>query len=199
MSKGQSRVAGGAGTQGASESQLSAAAAAAQAAVGGTAPAGAPVITEQPAAPAVKVPFQATLTLDTAAPVRGSGRRFQRNWFLKREDDLAVVTSEPSNEALGIINLTLQAPTVNQKASGIICKVAMETLTGWDYGITIWESKENAGDIMLMVGGARKIEATPEQKAAGKKDDFIRDRKLNDATTAQILSFVWSHLRPVQQ
>lgn len=150
---------------------------------------GAPVIEGQKRE---RVPFTPTLQLASMEGVKfsRSERRMKPKWYLMRDNDLAIVTDEESNPALGIVKLTLEAPTVNQKNAGIICKVSMESLTGWDYSITIWESKQNPGDIMLNTTG-RKIEKDG-------KEDWIRDRKLNDPTTAQILSFVWKHLRPVQ-
>jgi hypothetical protein len=166
----------------------------AQAAIEAARQTSAPALAGAPVAEA-KAPVTTTLQLGGTAPVgAGTGRRFQKNWFLNRTDDLAVVTDESSNEAFGILNIQIQAPTAKQLESGIICKVAMETTTGWDYGITIWESKEHAGDIMLMVGGAREggiVEKT------GKKQ-YFRDRRLTDATTAQILSYVYKHLQPRQ-
>ncbi len=169
---------------------------AAQAAVAaaGRVEAGAPVLVSE------KPERVLTLGLSSEAPVRGSGRRFTRHWFLQRNDDLAVVTDEASNETLGITDIQIQAPTLNMKKSGIICKVALVSTTGWDYGISIWESKEIPGDIMLMVGGAREItKPATETSATGvpAKRDFIRDRRFNDATTAQILSFVWKHLTAI--
>jgi hypothetical protein len=137
------------------------------------------------------VPRATMLKLGKLAPVStNSGRRFQKHWFLNRTDDLSVVTNESSNAVLGILDIQIQAPTENQKNNGIICRVTLESTTGWDYGITIWETRENKDDIMLMVGGARD---SGRRDSKGKKD-YIRDRKLNDATTAQILSYVYKHL-----
>jgi hypothetical protein len=72
-----------------------------------------------------------TLQLGAHAPTgRGNNRYSQRGWYLSREGDLANVTNEAENPALGILSLTITAPTPNQYATGIICKVAMESLTG---------------------------------------------------------------------
>lgn len=119
-------------------------------------------------------------------------RKFKHNWFLDRTDDLSAVTDEGSNPALGIKQIQITYPTANQKAQGILGKVALETLNGWDFGITIWPVKGAKDfDIKLLVGGARKLPAKDGQKA-----QTIRDRNLNDATVAQILSHVWKHLVP---
>lgn len=155
---------------------------------------GAPVITGAPAAPA----FSPSLQLGQFDGIRQSRfeRRLQRHWFLNRTDaDLAMVTSEDNNPALGITKLTVEAPTQKQKAAGIVCRVSMESLTGMDFGITVWESKKNPGDITVMTQGR---EITRVQNGQESKD-WVRDRRLNDATTAQILSFVWGLLVPAQQ
>jgi hypothetical protein len=153
-------------------------AAAAQALAGVRQSAGAPNIEVSKPARAV------TLSLD------GQHSRFQkRHWFLDRTDDLSMVTDEDHNPALGITKITIQKPTEAQYNNGILARVRMESLTGVDEAITIWETKE-PGDISLMAGGARPMkEPGPDGKTR-----YHRDRKFNEATTAQILSHVWKHL-----
>lgn len=133
--------------------------------------------------------------IEAKAPRKMSFRvaslRDKPKWYLEREGELAMVTDEDYNEALGITKITIQHPTDRQYDSGIVCRVRMESLTGTDEGITIWESK-TPGEIYLMAGGARESNKPTED---GRKR-YYRDRVFSNAATAQILSYVTKHLIP---
>jgi hypothetical protein len=132
----------------------------------------------------------------TTLVLEGAPQRQNRDskWYLNREGELSVVTNEASNEALGILELRVSNATENQQASGILCKVSMNSLVGWDYGISIFESRNEPGAIYLRTDGSREIGTD----SRGKKE-YYRPRQLNNATEAQILSFVSKFLKPRQQ
>lgn len=129
-----------------------------------------------------------SLGLKANAPTRGGSRAF---WYLKREGELSVVTDQDHNDALGIKKLDIFAPTDPQIEMGIVCKVRMTTLNGIDENITIFGSKDNDGSIYLQPSGARKV-------GEGKDTKWYNDRKFNDATTAQILSYVQQFVEVVE-
>lgn len=116
------------------------------------------------------------------------GRAF---WYLERTEDLEVVTSEASNEALGLTKIEVFEPTPNQEAGGIMCKIRLNTILGTIDNISIHESKHTAGDIYMNMGG-RKY-----QDKDG-KDQWQRDVKLTNPVRAQILSYVHSLVVPAE-
>lgn len=130
------------------------------------------------------------LGLKASAPAQGSSTAF---WFLKREGELEVVTSDAHNDALGITKLDMFAPTKPQIEMGIVCKIRMTTLTGIDENITIYGSDNTPGDIYLRASGARAVE-----QGEGQKKKWYNDRKFNNATTAQILSYVHQFVEIVE-
>lgn len=118
---------------------------------------------------------------------RATGEGAQAFWYLDRSDDLAEVTAEASNAALGIEKIDVFEPTQAQAANGILCKIRLITLCGKDDNISIFASQYTDGDIYMQMGGGRKAEKDG-------KDVWYRDRKLNNAARAQILSYVHSLL-----
>jgi hypothetical protein len=111
-------------------------------------------------------------------------------WYQKRDGELAVVTAEAHNAALGITLLELYAPTEAQVEKNIVCKVRMHTLNGTDENITIFESDRRPGEIYMKESGAREVPS----KVEGQPSKWYNDRKINDATRAQILSYVEANL-----
>lgn len=133
------------------------------------------------------------LSLKADAPVRQYGRGNDANafWYLKREGELAEVTAEAQNPALGITKIDIFPPTPDQEKYNIVCKVRLHTLCGTDENITIFASDRTAGDIYMRTSGARRVE----------KDDKVNwynDRKLNNAAKAQILSHIHQFIEVVQ-
>lgn len=144
-----------------------------------------PEVKEKVATPAkagMKVAFDRT-----GNKGRGSsdGKAF---WYLNRTGELSVVTAEASNPELGITAVEIFEPTQAQLANNILCKVRLVTLSGVDDNISIFASNYTEGDIYMQEGGGRKVEKE------GQKAVWYRDRKLNDAAKAQILSYVHSLL-----
>lgn len=137
-------------------------------------------------------PATAGLKLKQNAPVRnygrGDGNAF---WYLNREGELAAVTADAQNLALGITNIEIFPATPEQEKHNIVCKVRMTTLCGTDENITIFASDRTAGDIYMKLSGARKVE----------KDDKVNwynDRKLNNIAKAQILSYIHQFIEVAQ-
>lgn len=168
---------------------------------------GAPIVA--PGAPAERPPV--THELGNHANIRTSRYelRQQREWYLNREGNMAIVTSADSNPALGIESIQLVLPSDRMKAAGIVCKVSMVSATGSDEGITVWWSRKFAGDITLDVQGREYTPKEDENEAKlrqlaeangiayKKKSTRIQDRTLNQVTEAQILSYVKSCLVPI--
>lgn len=105
-------------------------------------------------------------------------------WYMKREGELAVVTADAQNASLGITNIEIFAPSEEQMGFGIVCKVRLHSLTGTDENITIFSSNRGDAGIYMKESGARKVESE------GQAPKYYNDRKLNDATRAQVLSYV---------
>lgn len=115
---------------------------------------------------------------------RATGEGAEPFWYLKRDNDLTLVTNESSNPALGIEKIQIWEPTVEQKKIGILCKVTLETMAVKVDNLSIFPSKYAKGDIYLKMSGGSKEE--------GK---WTRDCKLTSAGRAQILSHVHSLLK----
>ena len=120
---------------------------------------------------------------------RATGSGARPFWYLNRKADLAAVTNESSNEALGIRKIDIFEPTEKQAAIGILCKVRLHTYAATIDNISIFESELNPGDIYLQMGGGRNIGTEEEAR-------WVRDCKLTAPAKAQILSYVYSLLVP---
>lgn len=121
---------------------------------------------------------------------RATGSGAKPFWYLTHKGDLAAVTSEVSNEALGIKKIDVFQPTKKQAEIGILCKVRLNTYAAIVDNISIFESDFNAGDIYMQIGGGRNsgTEASPK---------WVRDCKLTAQAKAQVLSHIHSMLVPI--
>lgn len=122
---------------------------------------------------------------------RATGSGANAFWYLAHKGDLAAVTAESANDALGITRIDVFEPTTNQEAAGILCKVRLVTYAATIDNISIFESEFNPGDIYMQMGGGKNI---------GDKDNpkWVRDVKLTAQGKAQILSYVHSLLVPAE-
>ncbi len=111
-------------------------------------------------------------------------------WYLEHKDDLAVVTSESSNTALGINDIVIHPPNSRQKEIGILCKVVISTLTGTLSNISIEQA--NVGHKALRIKLPSKNIAAPGERAK-----FVNDFIINTKCKAQILSYVSTFLEEV--
>lgn len=123
---------------------------------------------------------------------RATGSGAKPFWYLNRRGDLAIVTEESSNEALGIKQIDIFEPTENQVKAGILCKIRLHTYAAIIDNISIFESDFAKGDIYMQMGGGRNIGSESEPK-------WVRDCKLTAQAKAQILSYVHSLTIPVEE
>lgn len=148
----------------------------------------------KPTAPAAEKSATTKVAFDKAAnnTRRATGSGANAFWYLSHKGDLAAVTNEASNDALGIARIDVFEPTVNQEKAGILCKVRLVTYAATIDNISIFESEFNPGDIYLQMGGGRNIgdDKTPK---------WVRDVKLTAQAKAQVLSYIHSLLVPVEE
>lgn len=115
-------------------------------------------------------------------------------WFLSETDDLLKdVTSEKSNEKLGILNITVLkperrdgSPITGLIAAGGICKISLDTTVAYIDGITIWNNKAGDGSIYMTM-------QSRDYEKDGQKQ-YIRDTRLKKQVQAQILRYVYALL-----
>jgi hypothetical protein len=117
------------------------------------------------------------------------GSRNAAEWFLDRNGEMEVVTAEDNNLVLGIKKITAFGATAGQQAFGTIANVTLETVLGTVTGIQVRESSKNRG--VLFIGtSSRKVEKE------GQAVQYYNDIELNQATRAQILSWIHPQLNP---
>lgn len=122
---------------------------------------------------------------------RATGSGAKPFWYLNHQGDLAAVTNEAANTALGIKEINVFEPTENQAKAGILCKIRLKTFAATIDNISIFESDYATGDIYMQMGGGRDIGTAETPK-------WVRDCKLTAQAKAQILSYVHSLLVPVE-
>lgn len=112
-------------------------------------------------------------------------------WYLKHEDELAAVTIEKKNEAIGILDIRVNNATDAQMANYTLANVTIDTVVGTITGIQVKESVKIPGSLYIQTN-SRNI--AKEGQAARWMNDVKLDRKVQ----AQILSCVNSLLEPVK-
>jgi hypothetical protein len=122
---------------------------------------------------------------------RATGSGAKPFWYLNHIGDLAAVTNNPENLALGITKIDIFEPTEKQEAIGVLCKVRLHTLAATIDNISIFESEFAEGDIYMQMGGGRNIGTEQEAK-------WVRDCKLTAQGKAQVLSYVHTLLIPAE-
>ena len=143
--------------------------------VGGTAvatPAGSATATEVPV-------FKPTFSF--------GGDRNTAEWFLDRSNEMAVVTDEDHNLALGIKRIQAFGASGGQIAFGTIANVTVETLFGTITGIQVRESQRNPGTLYIGTN-SRKYEKE------GQAAQYFNDVELSRPAQAQILSWIYPQL-----
>lgn len=117
-------------------------------------------------------------------------------WYREREGELALVTDEPVNYALGIRRIMVFEPSEAQWNAGVIANVRLELGTedvvfATISGMQIRESKQLDGSIYL---------STPSRNIAkeGEQARWLSDITLSNAVKAQILSYVETLLVDVE-
>lgn len=108
--------------------------------------------------------------------------------------ELAQVTNEHKNYALGIRNINVLPPSENQAGRGILARVQLELGTAdvelmTIRGLTIRESKNTAGAIYVQEG-SRNI------AQEGQADNWYREVTLKRPMQAQILAYIDTLLVP---
>lgn len=126
----------------------------------------------------------AGMRLKQDAPMRSFGGA-SAFWYLQRTGELEHVTGETANPALGITNIEIFEPMEWQLEYGCLCRIRLTTLSGVTENMGVYASERTAGDIYLRESGGRKVEGKD-----GKEDKWYYDHRLNNATKAQILSYV---------
>jgi hypothetical protein len=136
-----------------------------------------------------------TMTLKSDAATTRTQDPF---WYKKDDIDpkkgdgfLKGVTSEKSNEALGIKNISVYQladkdgnPLTKMLDKGAICKVSLDTEVAYIDGITVWNSKNGDGSIYL------QMQSRTYQK--GEEKAYVNDTRLKKPVQAQILRYVES-------
>ncbi|HLO11293.1 MAG TPA: hypothetical protein VK190_03430 [Pseudoneobacillus sp.] len=100
-------------------------------------------------------------------------------WYLKREEDLAVVTAERNNPTVGVTDIKIFKPTQNQKNAGIVCKIQLVTPVATFNNISIMGSKFDQTAVRLV---------SPSHE--GTNGNWFEDYKLDQKVVAQVLSYV---------
>jgi hypothetical protein len=113
------------------------------------------------------------------------------NWFLDRTGELADVTDQASNPALGINSIAVFPASANQMQWYTIANVTLDTVLGTIHGTQIKESNNRPGEIYLQAASHNTAKADQPKK-------YVNDVKFNRAVQAQILSYVNSLLEPAQ-
>lgn len=124
-----------------------------------------------------------------ADAAKGQGRT--DFWWKHDTEELAGVTDEPKNEALGIISIRIFEPSRNAEDAGIVARVRLESVIGTIDGISIFESTRNPDDIYVSMSGR-------EWKDKQDRKQYARDVKLSRKVEAQILRYVDKLLVPAQ-
>lgn len=100
-------------------------------------------------------------------------------WYLKREEDLASVTTDRTNPVIGVSDIKVFKPTANQKHAGIVCKVQLVTPVATFNNISVMGSKFDASAVRLVL---------PSHEGAN--GGWFEDYKLDQKVTAQVLSYI---------
>lgn len=116
----------------------------------------------------------------------GGGRERDNEWFLNREGELAVVTDQASNPALGIVNITAFSASPGQRAWGTIANITVELLIG-EVTCQVVEDREHRGYLKVTTN-YRKVEKDT-------KTDYYRDFTSNNVFRAQVLSWIYPQLK----
>lgn len=120
-------------------------------------------------------------------PTFSFGGKTAGEWFLDRTGELAVVTDEDNNLALGIKKIKAFGASAGQRNFGTIANVTLETVLGTITGIQVRESTRNPGSIFIGTS-SRKV------SKEGQEDKYYNDIELSDATRAQVLSWIFPQL-----
>lgn len=114
------------------------------------------------------------------AQTEGKGK----DWYMTNSAGLEKVTDKASNLELGIIGMTVKAPTGNAPASGVVAQVEVNSVLGW-FDVTVFHAKNDASNLYVSVDSReyKKADGTPGY------DEAIR---LKREAKAQILRHVRS-------
>lgn len=110
-------------------------------------------------------------------------------WYRTHEGELADVTTESSNPALGIINITVSPASDKQRQYMIVANVRLETILGTFSGIQVKESEHTPGSLYISTN-SRNI--AKEGEAAR----WISDIKLSRPGQAQVLAYIDTLIKP---
>jgi hypothetical protein len=151
---------------------------------------GAPVVAGTPVAAGSGAGTMLAAVAPVSKVTRVIGGR-DANWFLERTGELADVTDQASNPALGINSIAVFPASQKQMEYYTIANITLETVLGTIHGTQIKESNRVAGEIYLQTSSHNTAKADQPKK-------WVSDVKLNRAVQAQILSYVNSLLEPAQ-
>lgn len=110
-------------------------------------------------------------------------------WYMKQTEELAGVTAEASNPALGINGIVVvPATSAKQLANGIVAKVNLDTTIGRFFGITVVASTFDKTALRLQFPG-RSVDGPN-----GKR--WFNDYALANTVKAQILRHIQQFVKP---
>ncbi|MDK2600760.1 hypothetical protein QO179_25010 [Bacillus stercoris] len=102
-------------------------------------------------------------------------------WYLKDSEELAGVTNEASNPALGINEIRVFEPSDAQWNNGVVAIVQLYTVIGEIKGIQVWDSARD--DSMYVRMQSRSYEREGQKQ-------YVNDVTLDRKVQAQILRHV---------
>lgn len=106
-----------------------------------------------------------------------------KDWYMSSSYDSQGVTSASSNPELGILKMTVKAPSAEAKKARVVAQLEIETQAGW-FNASVFHAKEDASNLYLAVD-SRKV-------AGDGEDKYYESIRIKVATKAQILRHVRS-------